>query len=98
MILNVSGRCDVVAFYSEWFIHRIKEGYFVVRNPFNPNLISRINLDDVKLFFFCTKNPLPIIDKIKDIPKKVYFHVTLTPYKDDVEPGVLDKKKIILEK
>lgn len=95
MILNVSGRCDVVAFYSEWFMNRLKEGYFDVRNPFNPNLISRIYVDDIDLFFFCTKNPYPIIDKIKDIPKKVYFHVTLTPYKDEIEPGVPDKKEII---
>ncbi len=52
MILNVSGRTDIVAFYSEWFMNRIKEGYFDVRNPFNPNLISRINLDNVDLIFF----------------------------------------------
>ena len=95
MILNVSGRTDVVAFYSEWFMNRINEGFIDVRNPFNPKLVSRIYINDVDLILFCTKNPLPIIDKIKDIKNKVYFHITLTPYKNDIEPNVPDKKEII---
>ena len=81
MILNISGRTDIVAFYSDWLMKRLKEGYIDVRNPFNPKLVSRIVIDDVDLLFFCTKNPIPIIDKLKDINKKMYFHITLTPYK-----------------
>ena len=95
MILNVSGRTDILAFYSEWFMNRLNAGFIDVRNPFNPKLISRIYLDDVDLIFFCTKNPIPIVNKIKDIKKKVYFHVTLTPYKEDIEPNVPSKKDII---
>ena len=95
MILNVSGRTDIVAFYSDWFMNRLKEGFIDVRNPFNPKLVSRINMEDVDLIFFCTKNPIPILDKIKDINKKVYFHVTLTPYKKDIEPNLPPKKEII---
>lgn len=96
MILNVSGRTDIVAFYSDWFMNRLKEGYIDVRNPFNPKLVSRINMDDVDLIFFCTKNPIPILDKIKYINKKVYFHVTLTSYKKDIESNLPPKKDIIL--
>ena len=33
MILNVSGRTDIVAFYTPWFMNRYKEGYLDVRNP-----------------------------------------------------------------
>lgn len=95
MILNVSGRTDVVAFYSEWFMHRLAEGFVDVRNPFNPKLVSRIMFDDVDLIFFCTKNPIPILDKIKKINKKIYFHVTLTSYKKDIEPNLPPKKDII---
>ena len=95
MILNISGRTDIVAFYSEWLMNRLKEGYVDVRNPFNPKMVSRIMMEDVDLLFFCTKNPIPILDKIKDIKKKMYFHITLTPYKKDIEPNVPDKKEII---
>ena len=94
MILNVSGRTDVVAFYSKWFLNRYKEGYVDVRNPFNPKLVSRINFSDVDLILFCTKNPIPILKHLKEINKPILFHVTLTPYKEDIEPNV-PKKKII---
>lgn len=95
MILNVSGRTDIVAFYTEWFINRYKEGYVDVRNPFNPSLVSRIKFENVDLIMFCTKNPLPIIKYLKDIDKPILFHITLTPYKYDIEPYVPDKTKII---
>lgn len=95
MILNVSGRTDIVAFYSEWFLNRLKEGYVDVRNPFNPNLVSRIDFDDVDLILFCTKNPIPIVDKLGDIKMPYIFHVTITPYKDDIEPNLPSKSKII---
>ena len=32
---------------------------------------------------------------LKEIDKPVLFHVTLTPYKNDIEPKVLRKDKII---
>lgn len=95
MILNVSGRTDIVAFYTPWFMNRYKEGYLDVRNPFNPKLVSRINFSNVDLILFCTKNPLPIIDRIKEIDKPIIFNVTLTPYKKDIEPNVIDKKLVI---
>ena len=91
----VSGRCDIVAFYTPWFMNRYKEGYVDVRNPFYKQLVSRIKFSDVDLIMFCTKNPLPIIPYLKEIKQPILFHVTLTPYLKDVEPNVIDKKKII---
>ncbi len=95
MILMVSGRTDIVAFYSNWFMNRLEEGYIDVRNPFNQKMVSRIMVDDVDLIFFCTKNPMPILDKVEKITKPVYFHITLTGYNKDIEPNVPDKKEII---
>lgn len=95
MILNVSGRTDIVAFYSEWFMNRYKEGYVDVRNPFNPKLVSRINFSDVDAILFCTKNPIPILNHIEEITKPIVFHITLTPYKRELEPNVPPKGRII---
>ena len=95
MILNVSGRTDIVAFYTEWFINRYRKGFVDVRNPFNPKLISRINFKDVDAIMFCTKNPQPILKYIKEIKKPILFHITITPYLKDIEPNVKDKKKTI---
>lgn len=95
MILNVSGRTDIVAFYTKWFMKRYREGYVLVRNPFNRKLVSRINFCDVDAILFVTKNPLPILDYLEEIDKPILFQVTLTPYKKDIEPNVIDKGLII---
>ncbi len=95
MILNVSGRTDIVAFYTEWFMNRYREGYVDVRNPFYPKQVSRIRFENVDLILFCTKNPIPILKYLKEIQKPILFHVTLTPYKQDIEPNVPPKGKIL---
>lgn len=95
MILNVSGRTDIVAFYSKWFINRYEEGYLDVRNPFYPKNVSRIYFENVDAILFCTKNPIPIINYLHIIDKPIIFHVTITPYKEDIEPNVPSKKDII---
>ena len=95
MILNVSGRTDIVAFYTNWFINRIKAGFFDVRNPINPKLISRIYYDDIDLIVFCTKNPSPIIPYLNIIKKPMVFNITLTSYGNDIEINVKNKNKII---
>lgn len=95
MILNVSGRTDIVAFYTNWFMNRYKEGYVDVRNPFYPTQVSRIYFEDVDAILFCTKNPLPILEHLHQIKKPILFHITLTPYKKDIEPFVPPKGKVI---
>lgn len=91
MILNVSGRIDIVAFYTEWFMNRYKEGFVDVRNPFNPQMVSRIKFENVDAILFCTKNPIPILEHLKEIDN----HITLTSYKQDIEPNVPNKSDII---
>jgi hypothetical protein len=39
MVLSVSRRTDVPAFYGEWFVSRVRGGEVAVRNPVNPNLL-----------------------------------------------------------
>jgi len=95
MILNVSGRTDIVAFYTEWFMNRYKEGYVDARNPFYPKKVSRIKFEDVDAIVFCTKNPIPILKYLKEINKPILFHVILTPYKKDIEPNLPPKGDII---
>ncbi len=95
MILFASGRTDIPAFYSNWFINRVEAGFVDVRNPFNQKLVSRIYFSDVDLIMFCSKNPLPMINKLDILKVPVLFHVTITPYSKDVEPNIPDKRLII---
>ena len=95
MILNISGRTDIVAFYERWLIKRIEAGFVDVRNPFNHKLVSRINFSDVDLILFCTKNPIPMLNDLDKIKIPYLFQVTITPYKSDIEPNVHLKKEVI---
>ncbi|MFQ8706533.1 MAG: DUF1848 domain-containing protein [Thomasclavelia sp.] len=100
MILQVSGRTDICALYPKWFINRLKEGYVLVRNPYNKQQVSYINIDRdvVDCIAFCTKNPSKIIPYLKTIDKlgyKYYFMVTITPYDHDIEPGLPPKLNIM---
>lgn len=95
MIVNASCRTDLPAFYTPWFLNRLEAGYFDVRNPFNAKMVSRIYLEDIDAFMFCTKNPLPLIPHLARIEKPVLMDVTITPYHKDFEPNVIDKTRII---
>lgn len=98
MILQTGMRTDIPAFYSEWFMNRIKEGYVLVRNPYYPEQVTRyeINTNVVDLIAFCTKNPIPMMkytEKLKAYGQ--YWFVTITPYGKDLEPNVPDKNIVI---
>jgi len=95
MILNTGMRTDIPAFYSEWFVNRLKEGYVMVRNPYNPLQVTKYNIspDVVDVLTFCTKNPapfLPYIDLIKEYGQ--FWFVTITPYGKEIEPNVPNKE------
>ena len=79
MILNISGRTDIVAFYTPWLMNRFEAGEILVRNPFYPSQVSKILIENVDAIVFCTKNPLPIIKYLPSIHKPMIFQVTLTP-------------------
>ena len=98
MIINTGMRTDIPAFYHEWLINRIKEGFVLVRNPYNPSQVTRYSLapEVVDLIAFCTKNPAPMLrymDVLK--PYGQYWFVTITPYGKDIEPNVPDKQKVM---
>lgn len=98
MILHTGLRTDIPAFYSQWFANRIKEGYVLVRNPYNPEQITRYNISPeiVDVISFCTKNPKPMfryMDLIKGYGQ--YWHITITPYGRDIEPNVPEKESVM---
>lgn len=100
MILSVSRRTDIPAFYAEWFMERLRQKYVLVRNPFNIHSISRIPLspENVDTVVFWTKNSKPIhryLDEIDELGYKYYFQYTITSFKKDMEENLPDKKEII---
>ena len=99
MIISASRRTDIPAFYSEWFMNRIRAGYCTMVNPYNRNQVSYVSLqpEDVDVIVFWTKNPLPLIHHLKELDDRgfrYYFQYTLTGYPVSIEPNVpgIDKE------
>ena len=93
MIISASRRTDIPAFYTDWFMNRIREGYFHRVNPFNSNQVSGFSLkpEDVDAICFWTKNPRPLmkhLDELDGLGLNYYFQFTLNPYDKSFEPVV----------
>lgn len=100
MILNTGQRTDIPAFFSEWFMNRVREGFVMVRNPYNQSAVTRFEIrpDLVDLIGFCTKNPAPMLPHVKELDERgfgQFWHFTITPYGRDIEPGVPDKRECL---
>ena len=99
MILSVSRRTDVPAFYSDWFFRRIRDGELYVRNPMNAHQVSRIGIrpEQVDCIVFWTKNPGPMLPRLEQLAAyPYYFQFTLTAYGRDVETSLPDKESVLL--
>ncbi|MBI9012870.1 MAG: DUF1848 domain-containing protein [Clostridiales bacterium] len=97
MIISVSRRTDIPAFYMEWFVNRINAGYVYVRNPMNRKQISEVSLkaEDVSCYVFWTKNPSELLKCHGMINAPYMLQMTLTPYLKDIEKNLPDKREII---
>lgn len=98
MIIQTGMRTDIPAFYSQWLVNRIKEGYVLVRNPYYESQVTKYSLlpDVVDLIAFCTKNPAPMLSHMDILkPYGQYWFVTITPYGRDIEPNVPDKETVM---
>lgn len=98
MIIQTGMRTDIPAFYSDWFANRLREGYVLVRNPYNESSVTRYRLDPdvVDMIGFCSKNPAPMLKYINLLePYSQYWFVTITPYGKEIEPNVPDKDAVM---
>jgi hypothetical protein len=92
MIVSASRRTDIPAYYSEWFMNRIRDGFVLVRNPFRPTQISRVNLEPGRVdgIVFWTRNGEPLIPYLPEldrIPYCYYVQYTVVHYPRILEPS-----------
>lgn len=98
MIINTGQRTDIPAFYSKWFINRIREGYVLVRNPYYPSLVTKflLNPDVVDVIGFCTKNPRPMFKYLDELkPFGQFWYISITGFDKDIEPNVPSIDQVI---
>ena len=87
------------AFYADWFYNRLRAEYVLVRNPMNLHSVSKVRLtaDVVDAFVFWTKNPLPMAQRLDELAAySYYFQFTLTGYGAEIEPGMPDKRRVLM--
>jgi len=99
MILSASRRTDIPNYYSEWLARRFRAGFLCVRNPMNFRQVSRITLNPnvIDCIVFWTKNPAPMLPYLDEYRRYMYyFQFTLTGYGKDIEPGLPDKRRILI--
>lgn len=98
MILSVSRRTDIPAFYCDWFFNRLKENCVCVRNPMSYHQISRVSLSPevIDCIVFWTKDPSKIVDRLHLLQQyQYYFHVTINGYDRRIERFLPEKETII---
>lgn len=93
MIISASRRTDIPAFFTEWFMQRIRDGYCTAVNPFNRNQRTFVSLDskNVDVIVFWTKNPRPLFKYLPELNARgyrFYFQYTLTGYPKQLEQNV----------
>ena len=93
MIISASRRTDIPAFYSEWFMNRIRAGYCLVPNPLNMRQVSHVPLhpSDVEAIVFWSKNPAPLLSQLSELDQLgfyYYFQFSLNDYPRALEPNI----------
>ncbi|MFH0812117.1 MAG: DUF1848 domain-containing protein [Pseudomonadota bacterium] len=93
MIISASRRTDIPAFYSTWFMDRIREGKVLVKNPFNPSQAKLVSLHskDVEAIVFWTRNANPLLSHLEELDQrgfKYIFLYTITGYGSPLEKHV----------
>ena len=96
-ILSASRRTDIPTYYGEWLMNRLREGFFMTRNPYNQK-VSKICFEkqDIDCIVLWTKNPASLINRLPELREYPhYFQFTLTGYGKDMEANIPDKTKVI---
>jgi len=91
MIISASRRTDIPAFFADWFMQRVREGYVYRVNPFNAKQAKPVSLqpEDVDGIVFWTKQPKPLLRHLDELDGRgfrYYFQHTLNDYPALFEP------------
>lgn len=91
VIISASRSTDIPAFYAEWFISRLNEGYVKWVNPFNRSA-QYVSFNRTRAIVFWTKDANPLIPYLKKIDEReinYYFTFSLNDYDNEgLEPNV----------
>jgi hypothetical protein len=93
-VLSASRRTDIPAFYMDWFMDRIANGAFEVKNPYNAQIRHvAATAATVHTIVFWSKNFGPFLDgrfgeRLKKMGFNLFFNFTLNSESAILEPNV----------
>lgn len=96
IILSASRRTDIPAFYLDWFLNQMNEGYFVIKNPYTKKSKRfQVSPDTIHTIVFWSKNFDHFIkkkagEKLKKDGFNLYFNFSINPENPILEPNVPD--------
>ncbi|MBW1615370.1 MAG: DUF1848 family protein [Deltaproteobacteria bacterium] len=94
IVISASRRTDIPAFYMDWFIKRIKMGYFETTNPYNmttrkipavPSKVHTIIFWSKNFSYFLKKD---FGEKLKNLGYNLFFNFTLNSESKILEPNM----------
>lgn len=94
VIVSASRSTDIPAFYSDWLVERLREGFCTWTNPFN-RAQFRVSFEKTRMIVFWSKNPKPLLARLDEVEAlgfhNYYFQFTLNDYEqEELEPKVPD--------
>ena len=91
LIISASRSTDIPAFYGDWFMARLAEGYVRWKSPFGGSPVY-ISFAKARVFVFWSKNPAPFLPHLATLDRlgyRYYFLFTLNDYEaEGLEPRV----------
>ena len=92
VVVSASRSTDIPAFYVEWFIERLREGWCGWINPFNQQKYP-VSFAKTRMIVFWSKNPKPMLERLDEVEalgfRQYYFQFTLNDYvAEGLEPNV----------
>jgi hypothetical protein len=98
-VISVSRRTDIPAFYTEWFMNRIRAGYARYKHPFGGKTYDvSLKSEDVIAFVFWSRNYSPLLSYLPHLDQLGYggyFHFTITDFGNPLEPHAPSTQKMI---
>lgn len=91
VVVTASRSTDIPAFFLDWFMNRLREGYVKWINPFS-NLPQYVSFQKTRVIVWVTKNALPMLQHLNELDQmgyNYYVHFTVNDYEaEGLEPNV----------
>ncbi len=99
MIISASYKTDIPAFYGEWFINRLRQGYCKMINPYGRQVYrGSLTPEDVDGFIFWTKNLGPFLERLEEVHRRGYPFIvqyTINAYPRALEYSVVNADRAV---